>query len=102
MKRGAELPPFGFTCFYLLHLVAPLEALYPPCGVHDAPLPCKEWMTLATKLDLQHRLGGAGGKGVAAGANHLRFLVFGMDVFLHITLTELAQDSSHHRFVAAI
>lgn len=67
----------------LLHLVSCLEALHSPCGVHDAPLPGEEGMTLAAKLHLEHRLCRADSEGVAARADNLCFHVFRMDILLH-------------------
>ena len=41
-------------------------------------------MTLAAKLYLQYLLGGAGGKGIATGADYLGIrIVLGMNLFLH-------------------
>lgn len=67
----------------LLHLVSSLEALHSPRGVHDAPLPGEEGVTLTAKLNLEHRLCRAGNEGVTARAGDLRFHVFRMDILLH-------------------
>jgi hypothetical protein len=66
-----------------LYFVSPLEALHPSCGVHNAPLPGKERMTLATKLNLKHWLCGTNGKSVTAGADNLGFHILGMNLILH-------------------
>jgi hypothetical protein len=68
----------------IFDLISPLEAFYLPRCVHDALLPSKKGVTLATKLDLQRRLSGADGEGIAAGAGNLRLrVIFRVNLFLH-------------------
>ena len=70
----------------LFHLVSPLEALYPACGVHNAPLPGEEGMTFATKLNLKHRFCRTYGEGVTAGADNLGFYIFRMNLLFHLSV----------------
>jgi len=83
MKKAEPLaPPFLLRC-RLLYLVSPLKALHSSCGIHDAPLPGKERMTLTANLHFKHLLRGAGGEGVATGANNLGLNILGMNLILH-------------------
>jgi hypothetical protein len=75
---GNSLAPFP-----LLEAVALEEALHAASRVHDAVLAGEEGMTPAAHLDVQMRLGGAGLKGVATGADDGRLYVFWMNIRLH-------------------
>ena len=85
-KERYYQPLLSLQCDALvLHIVASFESLYSSAGIHYPPLTGKERMALAAQLNLQCLLGGAGGKGVAAGTDHLGiFMVGGVNLVLHI------------------
>ena len=93
LKGPDTIGPFRFRRQWLLDAVAALHALHAALGVHDALFAGEEGMAPAAHLNAQHKLGSAGGKGIAAGADYLGVgIVLGMDLILHWKLQlELGQ-----------
>jgi len=78
-----------------LQLVLALEALHSTGGIHYPLLAGVERMTLPAKFHPQLLYSGAGGKGVAAGADHPGIVVvLGMDFLFHSCLVGVNADLS--------
>src|SRR4030042_2096625 len=87
-KSWCSYPALPCMIFHsVFDVIPPLEALHTPSGVNDSLLTGEKRMALAADLHLKQGLRRAGGEGIAAGTNHFRFHILGMNLLFHLVST---------------
>ena len=83
---GKEISPYRdrYGLYFLLQVEALVETVNTSTGVNQLLLAGIERVALGANFNLDILLGGAGGKGVTAGATDGSLLVLRMDAFSHL------------------